>query len=186
MILLRLHEAVRTVLLPVVAAALVGGGIAWLLDAPDAAAWLWIAGTALVLASLTAEIVISLGRREFGLDLIAALAMAGALALGENIADRGGLTVSYDAMKLAQGEGFEDPMIDGYTQDQRFFKNWAVVWRRGFTEEQLRVALTTGPHAPAPFRAIGAPSNMPAFAEAFGCESGDPMVRDGERRVVIW
>lgn len=110
----------------------------------------------------------------------------GALALGENIADLGGLTVSYDAMKLAQGEDFADPMIDGYTQDQRFFKNWAVVWRRGFTDEQLRVALTTGPHAPAPFRAIGAPSNMPAFAEAFGCESGDAMVRDGDQRVVIW
>lgn len=110
----------------------------------------------------------------------------GALALGENIADLGGLTVAHDAMRLAQGEDFVDPMIDGWTQDQRFFKNWAVVWRRGFTEEQLRVALTTGPHAPAPFRAIGAPSNMPAFAEAFGCQSGDPMVRDGDDRVVIW
>lgn len=101
MILLRLHEAVRAVLLPVVAAALVGGGIAWLLDAPDAGAWLWIAGTALVLASLTAEIVISLGRREFGLDLIAALAMAGALALGENLA---GIIV---ALMYTGGEALE-------------------------------------------------------------------------------
>jgi len=110
----------------------------------------------------------------------------GKLALGENIADLGGVTVSYDALKRAQGEGFVDPMVDGYTQDQRFFMNWATVWRVAFTEERLKVQLTVGPHAPGMFRAIGAPSNIPAFAEAFGCKDGDPMVRSGDDRVVIW
>ncbi|MFC4728172.1 M13 family metallopeptidase [Coralloluteibacterium thermophilus] len=110
----------------------------------------------------------------------------GNLTLGENIADLGGLAVAYDAMKRAQGEGFTDPMIDGHTQDQRFFMNWATVWRRNFNDDELRMRLRNDPHAPARFRAIGAPSNLPAFAEAFGCGPGDPMVRDGERRVVIW
>ena len=46
--------------------------------------------------------------------------------------------------------------------------------------------LNTDPHAPAKFRAIGAPSNMPAFANAFQCKAGDPMVRPDEQRVQIW
>ena len=110
----------------------------------------------------------------------------GALTLGENIADLGGLTVARDALKLAQGENFTDPMIDGFTQDQRFFMNWATVWRRGYTDKELAVRLVTDPHAPARFRAIGTPSNMPAFAEAFSCKAGDPMVRDGDQRIAIW
>jgi putative endopeptidase len=64
--------------------------------------------------------------------------------------------------------------------------NWATVWRRAFTPDELKVRLNTDPHAPANFRAIGAPSNMPAFATAFGCKAGDPMVRAEDQRVVIW
>jgi putative endopeptidase len=48
------------------------------------------------------------------------------------------------------------------------------------------VRLKTDPHAPANFRAIGAPSNMPAFAAAFSCKAGDAMVRQGDKQVVIW
>lgn len=110
----------------------------------------------------------------------------GKLALGENIADLGGVTVAFDALQRAQGEGFTDPMVDGYTQAQRFFMNWATVWRVAFTEERLKVQLTVGPHAPGMFRAFAAAQNIPAFAEAFGCKDGDPMVRSGDDRVVIW
>ena len=46
--------------------------------------------------------------------------------------------------------------------------------------------LDPDPHAPAKFRAIAAPSNMPAFAEAFQCKSGDEMVRGGDAQVKIW
>ncbi|MGV8941556.1 MAG: M13 family metallopeptidase [Lysobacter sp.] len=109
----------------------------------------------------------------------------GKLTLGENIADLGGLAVAYDAMKQAT-EGTPDPMIDGLTRDQRFFANWATVWRRNFTGEELNVRLTTDPHAPANFRAIGAPSNLPAFAAAFDCKPGQPMVRAADQQVVIW
>ena len=109
----------------------------------------------------------------------------GRLTLGENIADLGGLAVAYDAMKKAT-EGQPDPMIDGFTRDQRFFMNWATVWRRNFKDEELKVRLTTDPHAPANFRAIGAPSNLPAFAAAFECKPGDAMVRSDDDQIVIW
>ncbi|MCC4604145.1 peptidase [Xanthomonas campestris pv. badrii] len=109
----------------------------------------------------------------------------GDLTLGENIADLGGLNTAYDAMKAATA-GKDDPKTDGITRDQRFFLNWATVWRRNFTPEELVVRLKTDPHAPANFRAIGAPSNMPAFAAAFSCKPGDAMVRQGDKQVVIW
>ncbi|GHA75764.1 M13 family metallopeptidase [Cognatilysobacter bugurensis] len=109
----------------------------------------------------------------------------GKLTLGENIADLGGLSVAYDAMKKAT-EGKPDPKTDGLTRDQRFFANWATVWRRNFTPEELNVRLATDSHAPANFRAIGAPSNLPAFAAAFECKPGQPMVRQGDQQVVIW
>jgi putative endopeptidase len=109
----------------------------------------------------------------------------GKLTLGENIADLGGLAVAYDAMKKATA-GKPDPMTDGLARDQRFFMNWATVWRRNFTPEELNVRLATDPHAPANFRAIGAPSNLPAFAAAFSCRPGQPMVRQDEQQVVIW
>ncbi len=83
-------------------------------------------------------------------------------------------------------EATPDPKTDGLTRDQRFFLNWATVWRRNFTPEELTVRLKTDPHAPANFRAIGAPSNLPAFAAAFQCKAGDAMVRDGGKQVVIW
>ncbi|MFC0678970.1 M13 family metallopeptidase [Lysobacter korlensis] len=109
----------------------------------------------------------------------------GKLTLGENIADLGGLAVAYDAMKKAT-EGKPDPKTDGLTRDQRFFANWATVWRRNFTPEELNVRLATDSHAPANFRAIGAPSNLPAFATAFSCKPGQPMVRQGDQQVIIW
>jgi len=105
--------------------------------------------------------------------------------LGENIADLGGLATAYDAMKKAT-EGTPDPMTDGLTRDQRFFLNWATVWRRNFTPEELKNRIATDEHAPAQFRAIGAPSNLPAFAAAFSCKPGEPMVRTGDQQVVIW
>jgi len=109
----------------------------------------------------------------------------GRLTLGENIADLGGLATAYDAMKKAT-EGQPDPMTDGLTRDQRFFLNWATVWRRNFTPEELKQRIATDEHAPSQFRAIGAPSNLPAFAAAFKCEAGAPMARQGDAQVVIW
>jgi len=121
-----------------------------------------------------------------GYESIDGIHVNGTLTLGENIADLGGLSAAFDAMKAAQGADFRDPMIDGLSQEQRFFMNWATVWRRSFTPGELKVRLNTDSHAPAPFRAVGAPSNMDGFARAFNCKAGDAMVRPDDVKVVIW
>ncbi|WNL45200.1 M13-type metalloendopeptidase [Dyella sp. BiH032] len=112
----------------------------------------------------------------------------GQLTMGENIGDLGGLNAAYDAlqMALAKNPAEAKKTIDGYTQDQRFFLNWARVWRGSIRPAAQLTLLNTDPHAPAQFRAIGAPSNMAAFAEAFQCKAGDKMVRSGEQQVKIW
>ncbi|MEG3193267.1 M13 family metallopeptidase [Lysobacter sp. D1-1-M9] len=140
----------------------------------------WTEADATGFKSLTDQLVNQFNEYEAAPDQF----VNGKLTLGENIADLGGLAVSFDAMKAAT-EGEPDPMVDGMTRDQRFFANWATVWRRNFTPEELTVRLATDSHAPANFRAMGAPSNLPAFAAAYSCEPGDPMVRDDDR-IVIW
>ncbi|TCV91451.1 endothelin-converting enzyme [Luteibacter rhizovicinus] len=112
----------------------------------------------------------------------------GKLTLGENIADLGGLNVAYDALQeaLKKNPTEAQAKIDGYTQDQRFFLNWARVWRGSVREKQAMLYLNTDPHAPASLRAIGAPSNMESFATAFQCKPGANMVRAGEKQVKIW
>ncbi|MBO9718382.1 MAG: peptidase [Pseudoxanthomonas sp.] len=109
----------------------------------------------------------------------------GKLTLGENIADLGGLATAYDALQKATA-GQADPMVDGLSRDQRFFANWATVWRTKYTPENAKVRLATDPHAPAQFRAVGAPSNLPAFAAAYKCEAGKPMATRGDSQVLIW
>jgi putative endopeptidase len=113
------------------------------------------------------------------------LHVKGQLTLGENIADLGGVAVAFDALQRDL-ENKRMQAIDGYTQDQRFFLNFGTIWRRNFRPEELKVRLNTDPHAPAMFRANGAPSNLDAFAQAFGCKPGDKMVRSGDAKVVIW
>ena len=112
----------------------------------------------------------------------------GKLTLGENIADLGGVNVAYDALQVALKNHPEEAnrKVDGYTEDQRFFLNWARVWRGNIREKEALLRLNTDPHAPASLRAIGAPSNMPAFASAFQCKPGDAMVRPADKQVKIW
>ncbi|SEW02864.1 M13 family metallopeptidase [Luteibacter sp. 329MFSha] len=112
----------------------------------------------------------------------------GKLTLGENIADLGGLNVAYDALQEALKKNPKEAAekIDGYTQDQRFFLNWARVWRGSVREKQAMLYLNTDPHAPASLRAIGAPSNMESFATAFQCKPGATMVRAADKQVKIW
>ncbi|MBS0555793.1 MAG: M13 family metallopeptidase [Proteobacteria bacterium] len=112
----------------------------------------------------------------------------GRLTLGENIGDLGGINAAYDALQMALAKNPKEAAekIDGYTQDQRFFLNWARVWRGSTREQRQLVLLAADPHSPIQFRAIGAPSNMPAFAQAFSCKAGDKMVRSGDKQVKIW
>jgi len=108
----------------------------------------------------------------------------GKLVLGESIADLGGLTIAYKAYQKSL-EGKPRPAeIDGFTPEQRFFLSFAQIWAGNDRPEFIRLQVNTNPHPLHNFRAIGAPSNMPAFQQAFGCKAGDPMVR--EERCTIW
>ena len=110
----------------------------------------------------------------------------GRLTLGENIADLGGLLTAYDALEgLLQRKGRPGP-IDGFTPEQRFFLGYAQSWRIHTRPEAMRNRVTTDPHAPEVWRVNGPLSNMPAFAQAFGCKPGDPMVRPAEVVAHIW
>jgi putative endopeptidase len=109
----------------------------------------------------------------------------GELTLGENIADLGGLIVAYYGLQKAL-EGKERKLIDGFTQEQRFFLSNTKVWRTLMRPETMRLLVTTDSHSPGEFRVTGPMSNMEEFMKAFGGKPGDPMVRTGNERVVIW
>jgi putative endopeptidase len=113
------------------------------------------------------------------------LHVKGDLTLGENIGDLSGITIAYDALQRDLANK-KVALIDGFSQDQRFFLNFATIWRNNMRPEALKVMINTNPHSPAMFRANGAPSNMDAFAAAFQCKPGDAMVRSGDKKVVIW
>ena len=109
----------------------------------------------------------------------------GELTLGENIADLGGLIVAYYGLQKVL-EGKERKLIDGFTPEQRFFLSNSQVWRTLMRPETMRLIVTTDSHSPGEFRVTGPLSNMEEFMKAFGGKPGDPMIKTGEERVVIW
>jgi putative endopeptidase len=108
----------------------------------------------------------------------------GKLVLGESIADLGGLTIAWKAYQKSLAGKPEPAKIDGFTAGQRFFLSFARVWAQNDRPESERLQVVTNPHPLDRFRGIAAPSNMPQFANAFGCQAGDPMVR--AERCQIW
>jgi putative endopeptidase len=109
----------------------------------------------------------------------------GALTLGENLADIGGLAIAYDAFKLTQqGKGTEK--IDGFTPDQRFFLGYAQVWRLVDRPESMRTRITTDPHSPEEFRVNGPLANFEPFYKAFGVTDQHKLYRPADQRARIW
>jgi putative endopeptidase len=109
----------------------------------------------------------------------------GALTIGENIGDLGGLSIAYKAYKRSL-KGSDAPVIDGLTGDQRFFMGWAQVWRSKYRDAELARRLATDPHSPAEFRCNGVLRNLPEFYAAFGVKEGDKLWLPTDRRVRIW
>ncbi len=108
----------------------------------------------------------------------------GALTVGENIGDLGGLTIAHRAYLISL-EGQEMPTRDGLTGEQRLFLSWAYVWRTKRRKELSQQFLTTDPHSPPEFRANIA-RNLEEFHTAFGTQPGDGLWLDPEERVRIW
>jgi len=109
----------------------------------------------------------------------------GALTVGENIGDLGGLAIAYQAYKLSL-QGTDAPIIDGLTGDQRFFIAHAMGWREKMRPETRRVRITVDPHSPEEFRCNQIISNLDSFYEAFDVKKYDAMWLDRESRVSIW
>src|SRR5271155_282882 len=118
-----------------------------------------------------------------GYEVEPGLHQNGKLVLGESIGDLGGLAIAYAAYEKSI-EGKRPKDIDGFTPEQRFFLGWAQVWGTNQRIEAARLQTNTDPHPLARFRGNGPISNMEAFAMAFGCKRGDPMVR--EKACKIW
>ena len=115
----------------------------------------------------------------------------GALTIGENIGDLGGLGIALKAYSLAlAGAGIpsvdEAPVIDGLTGLQRFFYSWARIWRSKSRPDYAELLLTVDPHSPAEFRCNGIVRNVDAFYKAFAVDSDDALWLSSNERVSIW
>jgi predicted metalloendopeptidase len=108
----------------------------------------------------------------------------GALTVGENIGDLGGLTIALLASQLSL-DGAEPPVVDGLTWEQRVFTNWALIWRIKVRPELALQLLSVDPHSPAEFRA-NVVRNLDEFHEAFATEPTDALWLAPEDRVRIW
>ena len=108
----------------------------------------------------------------------------GALTVGENIGDLGGLTVALQAYEISQG-GSEGPEEDGLTARQRFFTGWATIWRSKRRAEYAQRLLSVDPHSPPEFRA-NIVRNLEEFHVAYGTQPDDALWLDPEDRVRIW
>ena len=109
----------------------------------------------------------------------------GALTIGENIGDLGGLGIAIKAYQLSL-DAAEPAEIDGYTGIQRLLLSWAQIWQqKGRDAETIRL-LTIDPHAPNEFRCNQIVRNIDAFYDAFQVTISDELWLDADKRVTIW
>ncbi|MEH6538003.1 MAG: M13 family metallopeptidase [Psychroserpens sp.] len=111
--------------------------------------------------------------------------LKGALTVGENTADNGGIAIAYDAFKLTE-QGQDTTKIGGYTANQRFFLSIANIWRVKMRDTYLRNYVTTDPHSPPIWRVNGPLMNFTPFYDAFDVQPGEANYRSEEDRIKIW
>ena len=121
----------------------------------------------------------------------------GALTIGENIGDLSGVNIALKAYAISEGKKADtqedleksladSPVIDGRTAAQRFFHNYALIWRGVRRNELAEQYLAIDPHSPAEFRTNGIVRNVDAFYAAYDVKPGDGMWLDPDKRVRIW
>tara|TARA_R110000868_G_scaffold178880_2_gene418746 strand:+ start:2869 stop:4881 length:2013 start_codon:yes stop_codon:yes gene_type:complete len=109
----------------------------------------------------------------------------GALTIGENTADNGGISIAYDAFKMTE-QGKDTVKINGYSPDQRFFLSIARIWRVKTRDEFMRNYVNTNSHSPAIWRVNGPLMNTTPFYEAFNVQATDKNYKTEEERIKIW
>lgn len=110
----------------------------------------------------------------------------GRLTLGENIADLGGVMIAFDALQRYLEETGRREEIDGCTPEQRFFMNYARIWRQNIRPELALQFLVSDPHSPTQFRVNGIVPNVNSFYAAFDVREGQQLFRPEVGRVRIW
>ncbi|MBQ2513869.1 MAG: M13 family metallopeptidase, partial [Bacteroidales bacterium] len=110
----------------------------------------------------------------------------GEFTLGENIADNGGLNVSYTAFQKAKKEGQIKGDMDGFTPEQRFFLAYAAVWAANIREAEILRRTKSDPHALGRWRVNATLRHIDPFYEAFNIQPSDPMYMAPEKRSHIW
>ena len=118
-------------------------------------------------------------------SVLDSLHIKGALTLGENTADVGGVAIAYDAFKLTK-EGQDTTRIGGFTPDQRFFLSVAKIWRVKMKDEFLRLWINNNPHSPPMWRVNGPLMNSTHFYEAFNVQQGEKMYLPEKDRIRVW
>ncbi len=121
-----------------------------------------------------------------GIEALPGFKINGALTIGENVADLGGLTLAYYALEKSLKGKPEPALIDGFNWKQRFFLGWAQVWHMNTTDEALRNQVQTDPHSPAKSRINGPMPHLKEFQDAWKCGPGSKMILSDADRVVIW
>ncbi|RZN83525.1 MAG: M13 family peptidase [Winogradskyella sp.] len=111
--------------------------------------------------------------------------LKGALTVGENTADNGGIAIAYDAFKLTE-QAQDTTKIGGYTPNQRFFLSIANIWRVKMRDEFLRNYVANDPHSPPMWRVNGPLINFTPFYEAFDVKPGEANYREEDKRIKIW
>ena len=109
----------------------------------------------------------------------------GAMTLGENTADNGGIAIAFDAFKMTP-EGHDSTRIDGFTPDQRFYLSIARIWRVKTRDAFMRMYVNTNPHSPAMWRVNGPLISAAPFYKAFNVQPGDSNYRADSARIKIW
>jgi putative endopeptidase len=109
----------------------------------------------------------------------------GALTIGENIGDLGGLGIAWRAYRISLA-GEEPPVIDGLTGAQRFFLSWAQAWQQKGRDEEVIRLLAIDPHSPNEFRCNQIVRNIDAFYDTFEVSESDKLWLDPAERVTIW
>jgi putative endopeptidase len=109
----------------------------------------------------------------------------GALTIGENIGDLGGLTIAYKAYQISL-QGKPSPVIEGMSGEKRLMLSWAQIWRAKVRPEEMRRRIATDPHSPAEFRCNQILKNFTPFYEEFGVTDKDALWLEEQARVQIW
>ncbi|RPE77730.1 MULTISPECIES: M13 family metallopeptidase [unclassified Frondihabitans] len=109
----------------------------------------------------------------------------GALTIGENIGDLGGLSIAWKAYLISL-DGEEPPVIDGLSGAERFFLSWAQAWQMKIRDEEAIRLMSIDPHSPNEFRCNQIVRNIDEFYEAFGVTETDALWLPADQRVTIW